>query len=188
VIKKDSSPMAKATVLRLADLPNRKPTHINYSPDAETLKRLSGEMEVSTLRKLRLEGTLKPMGNRDWQLEAHFGATAVQPCVVTLEPVTTRIEEPILRHFIADWQDPTDAEAQMDGDDISEPLPEELDLDEVIAEALALTVPRFPRSEGAEFGQAVYTEAGSDPLTDEDVKPFAGLAALKAKLETPGKE
>ena len=188
MIKKDSSPMSKTTVLRLADLPNRKTTHINYTPDAETLKGLIAEMDLSALRKVRLEGTLQPMGNKDWKLTAHFGATVIQPCVVTLEPVSTRIEEPVLRHFSADWEAPTDSEAEMDGDDISEPLPEVIDLDEVVAEALALTVPRYPRLEGATLSQTNFTEPGEAPMTDEDVKPFAGLAALKAKLESPSED
>lgn len=188
MIKKDSSPMAKATVLRLADLPNRKPTHINYVPDAAALKLLATEMDVSAVRKLRLEGTLKPLGNRDWQLDASFGATVVQPCVVTLEPISTRINEKIFRQYLSVWEVPTDSEAEMDGDDTSEPLPEVIDIAEVASEALALSIPRFPRSEGAELGQIVHTEAGSNPLTDDDVKPFAGLASLKAKLESPDKE
>ncbi|MEP3347777.1 MAG: DUF177 domain-containing protein [Litoreibacter sp.] len=188
MIKKDSSTMAHTTVLRLADLPNRKPTHINYTPDADALKQLSSEMDLNALRKVRLEGTLKPMGNRDWQLEARFGATVVQSCVVSLDPVTTRIDETLLRQYIANWVDPTDSEAEMDGDDISEPLPEELDLNEVISEALALTVPRYPRSEGAKLTQTDFTEPGQAPMTDDDVKPFAGLAALKMKLENPDKD
>ncbi|WP_298261653.1 DUF177 domain-containing protein [uncultured Litoreibacter sp.] len=177
--------MAKTTVLRLADLPNRKPTHINYTPDAEVLKQLASEMDLSALRKLRLEGTLKPLGNRDWQLDARFGATVVQPCVVTLDPVSTRIEESVERRYIANWETPSDAEAEMDGDDISEPLPEAIDLTEVVAEALALSVPRYPRAEGAKLGEINVTEPGQEAMTDEDVKPFAGLAALKAKLENP---
>jgi hypothetical protein len=29
------------------------------------------------------------------------------------------------------------------------------------------------------------TEPGKTPLTDEDIKPFAGLSALKAAMENP---
>ena len=187
MIKKDSSPMAKTTVLRLADLPTRKDTQINYIPDAEAMKLLATEMDLSALRKMRLEGTLQPLGNKDCQLQARLGATVVQPCVVTLEPVTTRIEETIFRQYLSGWEAPTDAEAEMDGDDTSEPLPEALDLAEIAAEVLALAVPRYPRAEGATLGQTDFTESGIEPMTDEDVKPFAGLASLKAKLENPDK-
>ena len=187
MIKKDSSPMAQTTLLRLADLPTRKITQISYIPDAEAMTRLAGEMGLSALRKMRLEGTLQPLGNKDWRLEARLGATVVQPCSVTLAPVTTRIEEPVLRQYLSDWQVPTDSEAEMDGDDASEPLPDSIDIAEIAAEALALAVPHYPRVEGATLGQADFAEPGIAPLTDDDVKPFAGLAGLKAKLEKPDK-
>ncbi|WP_121022591.1 YceD family protein [Litoreibacter meonggei] len=179
--------MAKTTVLRLADLPTRKDTQISYTPDAEAMKRLATEMDVSAVRKMRLEGTLQPLGKKDWQLQARLGVTVVQPCVVTLEPVTTRIEEPVFRQYLSDWEAPTSAEAEMDGDDISEPLPDALDLAEIAAEALAMALPRYPRVEGATLDQTDFTEPGKAPLTDEDVKPFAGLASLKSKLENPKK-
>jgi uncharacterized metal-binding protein YceD (DUF177 family) len=179
--------MAKTTLLRLADLPTRKITQISYIPNAEAMAQLADEMDLSALRKMRLEGTLQPLGNKDWQLQARLGATVVQPCGVTLEPVTTRIEEPIFRQYLSDWEAPTGAEAEMDGDDTSDPLPETLDLAEIAAEALAMAVPRYPRVEGATLGQADFAEPGVAPLTDDDVKPFAGLAGLKAKLEKPDK-
>ncbi len=188
MIKKDSSPMAKTTVLRLADLPTRKITQIDYTPDAAVLERLATEMDLSALRKVRLEGTLKPLGNKDWQLNARLGATVVQPCVITLAPVTTRIDEQVERNYLSDWMEPTAAELEMDGDDISEPLPEAIDLAQITAEVLAIAVPAYPRAEGAELSQKDFTEPGQEPLTDEDVKPFAGLASLKAKLENPDKD
>ncbi|SFR44538.1 YceD family protein [Litoreibacter janthinus] len=177
--------MAQTTVMRLADLPTRKATEINYTPDAGTMQQLAEEMGLSALRKMRLEGTLTPLGRSDWRLDARLGATVVQPCVVTLEPVTTRIEEPFARQYLSDWQPPTEAEAEMDGDDTSEPLPESVDIAEIAAEVLALAVPPYPRAEGASLHQVDFTEPGSDPLTDDDVKPFAALAALKAKLQNP---
>ncbi|EPX81323.1 YceD family protein [Litoreibacter arenae] len=188
MIKKDSFPMANTTLLRLADLPSRKPTQINYTPDAAAMSRLAEEMGLSALRKMRLEGTLQPLGKTDWRLDARLGATVVQPCVVTLEPVTTRIDETLTRQYLSDWQEPTEAEAEMDGDDTSEPLPATLDIAEIAAEALALAVPPYPRSDGAALEQTDFAEPGTEPLTDEVVKPFAGLAALKAKLENPDAE
>ena len=71
----------------------------------------------------------------------------------------------------------------MPEDDEAEPLPAVLDLSEVMQEALALALPAFPRAEGVELGEAVYTEPGAEPMTEEKVKPFAGLAALKKRME-----
>jgi hypothetical protein len=33
------------------------------------------------------------------------------------------------------------------------------------------------------LNQAVFAEKGVAPMTDDDVKPFAGLAALKEKMQ-----
>ena len=49
--------------------------------------------------------------------------------------------------------------------------------------ALVLALPEYPRSEGAELGEAIFTEAGLAPMKDEDARPFAGLAALKDQLK-----
>jgi uncharacterized metal-binding protein YceD (DUF177 family) len=85
----------------------------------------------------------------------------VQPCVVTLEPVTTRIEEPVERRFRAELPEPLPgAEVEMPEDDALEPLPETLDLGRVMTEALALAVPEYPRAGRRELGAAVFTEPG----------------------------
>lgn len=185
VFKKDSFAMADPHVLRLADLPSRKATNISYVPNVAALAVLAEQMGLSALRKMRLEGRLQPLGKTDWTLEARLGATVVQPCVVTLEPVTTRIEESFARQYLAGWQPPTDAEAELHEEDTIEALPESLDLAVIAAEVLVLALPAYPRAEGAALEQTDFTKPGETPLTDEDVKPFAGLAALKAKLETP---
>ena len=135
------------------------------------------------MKKRRFSGRLVPDGKRDWRLEGTLGATVVQPCVVTLAPVSTRIDEEITRHYMADMPElPEGAEIEMPEDDTVEPLPETLDLGVVIAEALALALPPFPRAEGATLGEAVFTEPGATPMTDEAARPFASLAGLRDKL------
>ena len=72
-----------------------------------------------------------------------------------------------------------------DGDaaDRAEPLENTINLADVFGEALSLALPPYPRAEGANLSEAVFTEDGKTPLTDQDTKPFAGLAALKARLQ-----
>jgi hypothetical protein len=70
-------------------------------------------------------------------------------------------------------------------DDTTEALGEVIDAGYVLVEALALALPTFPRAPGAVLAEAEFTAPGTAPLRDEDLKPFAGLAALKAKLEKP---
>jgi len=127
-----------------------------------------------------------PIGQKDWALTAKLGATVVQDCVVTLEPVTTRIDEDVHRQYIADFVVSDAAEVEMDEDDTIEELPSTLDLVAVMIEALSLALPAFPRAPDASLDDAQFTEPGQAPMTDEDAKPFAGLGALRDALEKKG--
>ena len=140
------------------------------------------DLGLSEVKKLRLTGILKPRGQRDWVFDGHLGATIVQPCVVTLTPVTTRIEEDVARHYVESWVEPEEGEAEMPEDDTLEPLPDVIDLLALASEALALAIPDYPRAEGVELGEAFFVEPGVEAMSDEAAKPFAGLAALKEKL------
>jgi len=170
-------------LLRFADLPGRKPHRFTLESDAAGRDAVADALGIRGVRKLRLSGELRPMGKQDWRLTAELGATVVQDCVVTLEPVTTRIDEPVERIYSADFEQPDSTEVEMPEDDTTEPLPAELDLAGVMIEALALALPPYPRAKGAETGEAVFTEPGKTPLRDEDLRPFAGLAGLRDKLE-----
>ncbi len=170
-------------VFRTADLNPRRDYDIAFQPNAPEMAAIAEELGITALRKLRLEGVLKARGKQDWQFSGKLGATVVQPCVVTLEPVTTRIEEPVMRVYLADWDMPDESEVEMPEDDSSEPLEAEINILTLTKEALALALPAYPRAEGAELGEMVYTKPGETPMRDEDARPFAGLAALKGKLE-----
>ncbi len=153
-------------------------------PDAGARARAASALGVSSVRKLRFEGQVTSMGREDLQLEGQLGATVVQPCVVTLEPVTTRIEEPVTRHFLA--HPPAIAEGsetEMPEDDSEEPLGDTIDLWAVMLEALSLAIPPYPRAAGAELGEIRVTEPGKAPLSDEEARPFAALKGLCERLK-----
>lgn len=170
--------------LVLARLAKNEKTLFRIRPDAAAVDRLKGELDLLGLRKLRFEGELTPEGRSDWRLNGMLGATVVQPCSVTLAPVTTRIDVPIIRRYVAGFEMPSEAESEMPEDDSTEALPEMVDLMELLAEELAIALPDFPRAEGAELGEKIFTEPGVEPLTEEASKPFAGLAALKKSIES----
>jgi uncharacterized metal-binding protein YceD (DUF177 family) len=176
--------MSERRHIRLGDLPTGRPTAFLVEPDAGELEAMAAALGVPAVRKVRLSGELHPRGKRDWDLAGHLGATVVQPCVVTLAPVTTRIEEKVERRFRADLPEPPPgAEVEMPEDDALEPLPETLDLGRVLIEALALALPEYPRADGASLGEAVFTEPGQNPMTDTEARPFAGLARLRDRLK-----
>jgi uncharacterized metal-binding protein YceD (DUF177 family) len=180
------TPQSRPTRLRTGGLSPRKPTHFDHEAGAEERKALAADLGLLALRKLRLTGEITPAGRDAMVLTARLLAEADQPCVVTLAPVRAIIDDPVRRRFVADLPDPDGDEVEMPEDDSLEPMPEVIDLAEVAAEALALALPLYPRAPGAELGTVVLAPEGVTPLTDADLKPFAGLAALA--LQTPGKK
>ena len=105
---------------------------------------------------------------------------------MTLNPVTTRIDEDVRRTYKVDVEEPEDDEVEMTLDENVEPLPANIDLYSVMIEALSLAMPAYPRAEGAELGDAVFSDRGIAPMSDDDAKPFAGLKGLRKALEKKG--
>ncbi len=180
----------KAAQLQVSSLSQNKPTRFALAPSEQERRALAAELGISALKKLRFEGKVAPEGKNGFALTATLGATVVQECVITLAPVTTRIDAPVALRFVPPAQMERFATASEDGaemempeDDTVDELGDVIDLEAVMAEALTLNLPSYPRAEGAALGESVYADAGIAPLKDEELKPLAGLAALKAKME-----
>ena len=169
--------------LRSATLPSRKPTRFDLRPDPAARQWIAAQLGLLDLPAFRFTGEIRPDGRDDFTLEATMTAEAVQPCSVSLAPVTAHLTEQVRRRYIAQWQEPEGDEVEMPEDDTEEPLPETIDVANVALEALELALPLYPRAEGAALGEAVFAAPGTAPLKDEDLRPFAGLAALKARLD-----
>ena len=169
--------------MHLESLPQSQPTRFDLRPGNAERTALADAMGLIELKKIRFEGQIAASSDRDWRLTAHLGATVVQPCVVTLDPVSTRIEADVTRLYLDRFSEPeTGEETQMPEDDTVEPLPAVVDLAQVMAEALALNLPEYPRKDGVELPSSVFAPPGVPPLEDSDLKPFAGLADLRKKL------
>lgn len=179
----DSHPAATpGRAIRVADLAKGQTRAFRLEPGAEERAAIAGALDLVELRKLRFEGKLAPLGKRDWRLTARLGGTVVQTCVVSLEPVTTRIEEDVARNFVTDWVEPEADELELPESVDDEPLGDEIDLGRVMVEALALALPPYPRAPEASLEAAQFTEPGKVAMRDEDARPFAGLAALREHL------
>jgi uncharacterized metal-binding protein YceD (DUF177 family) len=170
---------------RVATLPTRKPMRFALSPDAATRKAIATSLGLLDLPAFRFAGELRPSGRHDFVLEADLEARIVQPCSVSLAPVPGTISEKVTRRYVADYELPEGDEVEMPEDDTTDPLPEVIDVGFVALEALALALPLYPRAPGVELGEAIFAAPGTAPITDADLKPFAGLAALKDRLTPP---
>ena len=147
-------------------------------PDAQEIANLTALFQASKLSKVHFSGTIRPFGNSEWELNGRLGATIVQPCVVTLAPVTTRIETKVHRLFVREIATAEDVEIAPDDDVDLELLRATIDLGIIATEELALSIPEYPRADGAELAQ-VY-----DATTDDQVqiRPFDALRSLRDRL------
>jgi uncharacterized metal-binding protein YceD (DUF177 family) len=180
--RNQAAPELPRQIVRLADPGQRGVLPVLLVPDDAARAAIASHLGIPAIRKLRFEGQLTPTGRRDWTLETMLGATVVQDCVVSLAPVVTRIDEPVLRRYMADLPEPALGETEMPDDDTLEELPATLDLAGVMIEALSLALPPFPRAPDAALGEVTVTEPGAVPLDAAAVRPFAGLARLKDSL------
>ena len=161
---------------KVTAIAGRTSTHVRFHPSAPERAAIAQALGLLNLPVLTFD-----------VLEGKMAATVVQPCSVTLDPVTTRLSEAVRRHFIADYKLPEADELEMPEDDSTEALPEVIDAVTVVVEALALALPLYPRAAGVELGEAVFTEPGLAPLREGDLKPFAALAGLVLKAKDSDK-
>jgi len=110
-------------------------------------------------------------------------ATVEQTCVVSLEPMTSELREPVDLAFVPPRDDaqPEESEEEIDPDATDEPemlVDGVADLGAAATEFLLLAIDPYPRKPGAVF------EAPPAP-EDPGAHPFAALAALKKSPDKP---
>lgn len=164
--------------LRVAHLDGRAATPFAVTPDAAQRAALAAWLGISAIEALAFTGQIAPAGRTDWLLTGRLNARVVQPCVVTLAPVRTTLDDEVRRRFTPHAIDPEGDEVEMPEDDTLEPLGSHIDLGAVMIEALELALPLYPRAEGA----ALDAPAEDEPAEDTR-KPFAGLADLLGKKD-----
>lgn len=176
-----ADPNLPSLPFRVASIAGRTSTHVRFRPSAPERAAIAQALDLLDLPAMEFDGEIRPSGKRDLVLKGKLNATVVQPCSVTLEPVTTKIDEQVARQYLQDFTLPEADEVEIPADDTMEPLPEVIDAAAVAVEALALALPLYPRAPGVELGEAVFTEPGKTALRQDDLKPFAGLAGLVLK-------
>ncbi len=165
-----SRPVSIATVFRKGALT----LALEASP--EERKALARRLGLVDLTLLRADLSLKPWQTDGLMVWGALTAELSQTCIVTLEPVPSRLTQPVEARYLPEpaaaalRQDETlrDPEAP----DPPEPLPAggAIDLGEVVIQHLAVALDPYPRKPG------VALDPGLDPSA---ASPFARLAALK---------
>jgi len=124
------------------------------------------------------------------QLTGSIEADITQACIVTLEPVTSKIEVSIIRHYTTapvSQDSVIEVDLSQENDDSPEPIEGEIiDFGEIVTEQFSLEIDPFPRSPGSEFTGFSSDTAKNSPSelqSDEASNPFAILAQLKGSSE-----
>lgn len=157
--------------LRVAHLNPRTATAFRLAPDAARMTAIAAELDLEALSALTFEGELRAEGGDGWALTGRLRARVTQPCVVTLKPVRTSLDEPVERRYSPHVRPPEGDEVEMP-DETLEPLGQFIDLAAVMIEELALALPEYPRAPGVAFDAAP-----AEPVADTR-RPFAGLDRL----------
>lgn len=154
---------------------------VDVTPTADERAAIADQLEVSSiddlsvhLHAVRFRGGIRVSGR--------LTARVTQPSVVTLEPLTQEIAEPVDRIFLPggekQYAGPANAEifVDLEGDDVPDHFEgNEADLSDLIVETLALAVDLYPREPGASLDEAALKPDLDNP------SPFAVLKALKPK-------
>ncbi|MBL4806014.1 MAG: DUF177 domain-containing protein [Rhodobacteraceae bacterium] len=163
-------------------LPANRIIKFDLSPSVAEAEAIAAQLGLTGLKKMRISGAITPMGTKSWVVDADLGATVSQTCVISADPIRTRIDIAVRVKFIPeDKIDYDTPESELD--DEVEALGKFIDAGQIAIEALTLAIPLYPRKEGVETQNTQSAPDGRTPMTDAEIKPFAGLAALKGKLE-----
>jgi uncharacterized metal-binding protein YceD (DUF177 family) len=149
---------------------------VTVTASGDELARLAEWAGVDAVRAFGGKVNLQRLSNSHFSLAADLAAEIVQSCVVTLEPVRTRIARHIERELQFDPRaEPEAGELTLAAgdDDVPEIVTSlEYDLAAPLLEELVLAIDPYPRKKGAAFAPP------SDPKGGEE-SPFAVLKALK---------
>lgn len=168
---------------RIVDIARLKGTtgqDFDITPDTAETGALTAMLNAIKLTKTRFAGSIRPFGKSEWELKGHLGATVVQSCVVTLVPVTTRIEVAVHRLYLRKITLADETEIDPEADSDRELLGSTIDLGLIAVEELVLAMPEYPRAAGAELAQ-VYQATGDD-AAESGSRPFVALKALRDRL------
>lgn len=120
-----------------------------------------------TIRRLRERGVIAVQGE--------FSARVVQECVVTLDPIESRIEQAVDERLTPVESAEERIILAAEEEDFEEPVQgDTLDLGEIVAQCLSLALDPYPRKEGAALD---LQDREGDPSKHDG--PFAALANLK---------
>ena len=149
---------------------------LDLNADESERRAIANRLRLAGLDRLEAHVSISRTGPVV-RAEGRLSARVDQSCVVTGDPVTSHVDEPVDLIFMPEPQESRpDEEVELGPSDCDIVFYDgaAIDLGGAIADTLALSLDHYPRSAGAE---AALKEAGV--MSEEQASPFAVLAALK---------
>ena len=153
---------------------------IDFSADEQQRQSVAERLGLLSLDRLEAHAVL---GREDQRIRAtgRLKASLEQACVATGDAVPAHIDEPFELMFLPEPEvGRPDEEIELGESDLDTIFHDgaAIDLGAAVVDTLALALDPYPRSAGAD---AALKEAGV--LTEDEVSPFAALAALKGRKD-----
>jgi uncharacterized metal-binding protein YceD (DUF177 family) len=166
---------------------------VELHADEDECARLANACGIEGFDKLEADLLVTRWRRDGVQLRGEIRAIACQQCVVTLEPLTTHLREPVSMTFLPHGSGLSRRGDESSGELILDPegpdLPESftgdtIDIWPVVVECLLLAIDPFPRAPDAELEGGVLEDAkGEEGEAEGEDSPFAALKALKSDAE-----
>ncbi|NSX85194.1 DUF177 domain-containing protein [Agrobacterium tumefaciens] len=160
------------------------PVRIGLEASAEELKALAKFWNVVSVEYLKAELQVSRWKKDGVKIKGEVHAAVTQSCVVTLEPISSKIDEPVEQIFVPEGSKlarmVTNEEGEIvldpDGPDIPDQFTgDSIDVGAVVAEFAALAIDPYPRKPDAEFPET----ADRQPEEEKRPSPFAVLKDWK---------
>ena len=161
--------------------------HVSLKVTEQEIAALTAFAGILSINNFAAELDVRPWGKTGFRVNGRVTANVEQACVVTLEPVPTRVDETVEVKLapLADaerYQPKTAPEGEIIVDLEADDIPDffegaAIDVGAIAVEFFMLGLDPYPRKPGVEF----------QPLPDPgkaEVSPFAKLAVLKRPSET----
>jgi uncharacterized metal-binding protein YceD (DUF177 family) len=136
---------------------------------------LAQRFGIEALKHFSARFTRKPYPGGGLLISGRLKAEPVQLCIVSLEPVTERLDKPFTLVVLP--PDGTLSEDPDGPDEIQADATGHFDLGEALAEELSLSLNPYPRKAGAHL--PLPPEEAAEPTEATPRNPFAKLAALR---------
>jgi len=157
--------------------------HETISASRAECEALAKRMKLPAIHALTARLDIRPWKG-GWRVTGKLRAHVEHECVRTLENFSVKLKAPVERTYLPPGQAPRQPREDAPIDPLADDEPDilqghQLDIGELVAETLGLSLDPWPKKPGTDFID--YHAGGSEEDAHRPAKPFAGLEALKKR-------